>query len=427
MFIYIGFILAGVSVVSLGVIFYLTYRDPRWRVFNFHSRLATEAEIYNVSENPVISKVRQMDEHTLRLEFLPPVQTTSWEIEAVNSGVVKKSRYPDLNFPELSPVTETFKLTPQGQLFDRPLEITIQFYPAEKYAEAGLSWPDNYFTPSTTLRFSTRQPFSTRVWSGISQSDIDMLHARSILEDQINFSSSTLDKLTAIFKLVMQDTIGAAGTPDDEMQSASPIQTYERMKTGRGKGWCENISIIYYLFANAAEIPTRLVDIAGKFGPLKLTGHYVCESWIPEHSTWCYVDPQSRVAYVTTPEGMLLHTLDLKRLADLGMLEPCRIKYYDAEENELLDRDAHAFSQAIAGYLHGDLVLAYKFGYAKNISYSRLKNFLFYPTLLYATYPIPRLFYLKKSLFIFVILFSLISLLAGLWRLIDIPIGQMFK
>jgi len=55
MFIYIGFILAGVSVVSLGVIFYHTYRDPRWRVFNFHSRLASEAEIYNVSENPVIS------------------------------------------------------------------------------------------------------------------------------------------------------------------------------------------------------------------------------------------------------------------------------------------------------------------------------------------------------------------------------------
>ncbi|MDP7238503.1 MAG: hypothetical protein QGI34_17415, partial [Candidatus Latescibacteria bacterium] len=89
-----------------------------------------------------------MDEHTLRLEFLPPVQTTSWEIEAVNSGSVKKSHYPDLNFPELSPVTETFKLTPQGPVFDRPLEITIQFYPAEKYAEAGLSWPDNYFTPS---------------------------------------------------------------------------------------------------------------------------------------------------------------------------------------------------------------------------------------------------------------------------------------
>ena len=60
MFIYIGFILAGVSVVSLGVMFCHTYRDPRWRVFNFHSRLATEAEIYNVSENPVISKVRQM-------------------------------------------------------------------------------------------------------------------------------------------------------------------------------------------------------------------------------------------------------------------------------------------------------------------------------------------------------------------------------
>ena len=64
------------------------------------------------------------------------------------------------------------------------------------------------------------------------------------------------------------------------------MKTYEMMHTGKGRGFCENNALVYYLFANAAGIPTRLVDMAGKFGPLKLTGHYVCESWIQEHSCW---------------------------------------------------------------------------------------------------------------------------------------------
>ena len=128
---------------------------------------------------------------------------------------------------------------------------------------------------------------------------------------------------------------------------------------------------------------------------------------------------------MTTPEGKLLHTLDLKRLVDLEMLEPCRIKYFDPGKNDIIDRDATAFFQDITGYLKGDLVLAYKFGYAKNFSYSRLKNFLFYPTLLYATFPVPRLIYLKQIVYFLIILFGLLGTLTGMWILIDIPLNHL--
>ena len=142
------------------------------------------------------------------------------------------------------------------------------------------------------MRFSTTQPFSTKEWSGISPSDIDMLHARSILEDRIDLTSSTLVRLAAIFSILMNEPHHSSGIPTDEIQNASPIKTYEMMSTGQARGWCGNYAVMFYLFANAADITTRLVDIAGKFGRLKLTGHYVCECWIPEHATWCFVDPQ---------------------------------------------------------------------------------------------------------------------------------------
>lgn len=423
---YISLSLAFSAVIALAVLFFKTYRDPRWRVFDFQSRLATESEVYNVSENPVIGDVKLIDRRTLRLSFLPPIQTDTWEIESVTTGIKKQGRYPDLTISGDLPQKETYRLTPKGRFFDRPLEITIDFYPAEKYAEAGLSWGDNYFAADSTIRFSTKPPQSTKAWTGITSSDLDILHARSILEDHIDFAQPTLDRLSSVFTLVMQDIGEASGTPSDALQTASPIETYELMKRGQ-KGWCENISLVYYLFANAADIPTRLVDIAGKFGPLKLTGHYVCESWIPEQASWCYVDPQSRVAHVTNADGRLLHTLDIKRLIDLDMLDTCRVLTFESKTNQLKNCDTGAFTEAIRSYLKGDIVLAYKFGYGGNLSYSRLRNFLFYPTLLLATFPIPRLYQVKQGLIYSALIFGVIGLLTGMWVLIDIPLLQLIN
>ena len=72
----------------------------------------------------------------------------------------------------------------------------------------------------------------------------------------------------------------------DRVQASSPLETYKLFTAGKGKGFCENKALVYYLFANAAGVKTRLVDVAGRFGPLKLTGHYFCESWLPETNAW---------------------------------------------------------------------------------------------------------------------------------------------
>ena len=69
----------------------------------------------------------------------------------------------------------------------------------------------------------------------------------------------------------------------------------------------------------------------------------------------------SGVAYVTPPEGKILHSLEIKRLVDLGMLAACTVQYYEPSTKEIISRDATQFSQSIDGYMRGDLVLAYKF------------------------------------------------------------------
>lgn len=416
---YICALLTVLSLTGLTFIFFRTYRDPRWRVFDFHSRQATEGDIYNVAEVPVISGTKLVGPRRMRFEFLPPIQARSWEIHVRSTGEIIRNPFPEVSFSSEAQ-TETFRLIPEGHDLLSPIEITIQFYPQENYTKANLSWPDNYHTPVATPRFSRRPPYSVREWAGLRDPDLDVILAKSILEDRINSSAPALERSADVFRVVMEDLKDAGGVPSDEVQDASPMQTYDMLQSGRGKGFCENVALVYYLFANAAGIKTRLVDIAGKFGPLKLTGHYVCESWIPEHGAWCFVDPQSRVAHVKTAKGRLLNTLDIKRLVDLGVLDTCTVHRYNPTTGTMDGRDAVEFNEHMADYLADDLVLAYKFGYARNMTFSRLHDFLFYPTLLYATFAAPRLYLIKQALLIAAGLGGTISLILMFWILMNL-------
>ena len=179
-------------------------------------------------------------------------------------------------------------------------------------------------------------------------------------------------------------------------------------------GWCENNALVYYLFANAAGIKTRLVDIAGKFGPLKLTGHYFCESWIPEEASWCYVDPQFRIASIAGTEGHHISTLELKKLHDLGTIKGYIIGRYDRNTGEIVSQIVDGTNLS-GDYFTGDLVLAYKFGYGNNKGFSKIKNFILYDTLLYAPFPVPGLNIMKHVCLKGFVISMVFTVILGVW------------
>ena len=130
-------------------------------------------------------------------------------------------------------------------------------------------------------------------------------------------------------------------------------------------------------------------------GPLKLTGHYFCESWIPEFAKWVYVDPQMGVSHIKKPDGIPVHTLELKRLVDLNVLDGCTVLSYDGDAGALTPIDAGGLSGRLSSGLTGDVVLAYRFGYGNSKTFSKWKDFLSHTTLLYAPFALPRLHLLK--------------------------------
>ncbi|MFC1508857.1 hypothetical protein ACFL60_04105 [Candidatus Omnitrophota bacterium] len=377
-------------------IYLKSYKDPRWRIFDYNSRQATEGDIYNVAEIPVVKSVDLVGERKLRFEFAPPFDTEAWKIiSAEDKRLVNRDVFPEIQFPD-ERLSDTFIFIPEDVKLMKEIVIKISFYPKERYHEQGLSWPDNYYSPYSSIPFSIREPHSLDEWAGLSDKDPDMVAARDIMGKSVNKYAPVVERSEQVFRFIMEKIDEAGGVPSDELQNASPLRTYEMLSSGEGKGWCENRALVYYLYANAAGIKTRLVDIAGKFGPLKLTGHYFCESFDPIQAKWYFVDPMSRAAHVMDTTGKLLHTLELKKMFDLDCFNDISVLTYDRETKTLVTKTHEALYNGNKGYFTGDIVLAYKFGYPKNRNYSKLDHFLHYPTLLYAPFALPRLYLIKK-------------------------------
>ena len=391
-----SFFLTVLFFFAVSHIFVKSFKDPRWRIFDYNSRQASVSDIYNVAEIPAIKSVTFAGERTLRFEFTPKIETSSWTIRSESDGsVVHEGCYPDIPFPD-EPCSDTFVFIPAGVDLARDITVRISFYPKERYAEAGLSWPDNYYSPASSVPFSLKEPRSLDEWAGLPDDDPDVVEARRILGNTIELSAPPLDRSAQIFAFVMNSIRDSGGTPTDEVQDASPLETYRLLSTGAGKGWCENRALVYYLFANAVGIKTRLVDLAGKFGPLKLTGHYFCESWDPGLCRWFLVDPMSGVAQVRKADGRLLNSVEIKHLFDLDAFDGCSVLAFDSESGGLVEKDISAYYRGNKGYFTGDVVLAFKSGYPRNKTYSKLKHFFRYPTLLYAPFSLPGLYAVRQ-------------------------------
>jgi len=368
-------------------------RDPRFRVVDFHSRQATEGEIYDVAEIPVIAGVRETGPRRLLFEFRPAIRAASWEVrDAADGRLIAEGPEPVVPFSG-EPGDLAVVLVPRGVQLLKEIRLVVNFYPEDAYAAKGLSWPDNFWLKSSSVPVSTKTPRRVDEWTGLKDADPELEEARRLLPAEIVAAGPTLDRAERVFLFVAGKLADRGGTPSDAVQSASPLETYKLLTSGEGRGFCENRALVYYLFANAAGVKTRLVDMAGKVGRLKLTGHYFCESWIPEDGRWIFVDPQSGIASVRDPRGRLLHTVGVKKAFDAGAFAGCVLRMSDPAAATMVTAPAAAAASAdaLGEYFSGRPVLAFKSGYGRNKSFSRLRDFFSYPTLLYADFPLPRL------------------------------------
>ena len=175
-------IMAALFLMCILIIYINSFRDPRWRIFDYNSRQVTEGEIYNVAEIPAVTSVELTGERTLRFAFIPPIRAKSWAVRAQSDNSINsQNKYPEIQFPN-EPYTDTFDFIPEGMTLMKDISITVSFYPGERYEAAGLSWPDNYYSPWSSVPFSLGEAWSLDEWAGLPEDDPELIEARDILE-----------------------------------------------------------------------------------------------------------------------------------------------------------------------------------------------------------------------------------------------------
>ena len=86
---WIFFLLSALTIIFFMccyVIYLKSYKDPRWRIFDYNSRQATEGDIYNVAEIPVVKSVELVGERKLRFEFMRRELRHVWSTLRGNSA-----------------------------------------------------------------------------------------------------------------------------------------------------------------------------------------------------------------------------------------------------------------------------------------------------------------------------------------------------
>jgi hypothetical protein len=406
------------------VIFLYSFRDPRFRSVDFNCRQVTEGDIYHVSEIPTIKSVRFSGKRKIRLEFAPPIKTKAWTIRAKSDNrLISQGSFPEIQFGDKQ-IHENYLFIPEGVNLVKEIEIGILFDNKENYDKAGYSWPDFYYKTYSSIPFSRTNPYSIDEWAGLQGDDPDILEARRIMGNKITRGASSLEISEQVFTFIMSETKNCRGIPTDEVNNATPLDTFKHLRKGSGC-WCENKSLVYYLFANAAGVKTRLVDVCGQAGPLFsgkasplfLTMHYFCESWDPVQKCWYYVDPQMITANVRNSQGKLLNTIEIKNLFDTDEIDHCTIRTYNSDADSLVTGISPTFLST-KKFIGNDVILAYKFGYAKNKTYSKVKHFLHYNTMLYAPFSLPKLSLVKDTLLIVFSMSFILAILSGAYIII---------
>ena len=196
-------------------------KDPRWRIFDFHSRQASEGEIYNIAEVPAVKSVDLVGYRKLRFTFTPPVKTNNWKIlRAEDRSIVHEGPRPEIQFSG-EPSNGTYLFVPDGVDLLKDIALSISFYPHEKYEEKGLSWPDNYYSPYSSVPFSITRPRSLAEWTGFREDDPELIVARDILEGQYNPDAPVVSRGEQVFAYVMGKIATTGGTPTDRLQGVT--------------------------------------------------------------------------------------------------------------------------------------------------------------------------------------------------------------
>ncbi len=285
-------------------------KDPAYRY-----RPAGIAELYIPREKMRISGFRILARDRLEIRLAPAAPAHGrWSVRADGQAVpATGSRYPRIT---LRTGVHSYTLRNTAGP-DHTFTVRIDYFSRELYARNNQTIGDTYRLISASLPVGRYRSHPLAAFAGRDISARERREAEKILAREIGIRAGDSDRerVEKIGRFLLTALDSRRGIPAPDLDP-SPLGSYRCALAGTSAIWCDQFARIYYLFANAAGVPTRRVSVTGRLDGVVLGAHGFTESLID--GKWAYVDLFTRILEVENGTGTLLNAADLLMLRRVG-------------------------------------------------------------------------------------------------------------
>lgn len=241
----------------------------------------------------------------------------------------------DVDFRSYYELQSSFGATIQNLHFDGEGELTVKIKSASgspqtstielesgiaHHKDALVSLSTVYGGGDTTLLNNVSLPFRGNfnfsmddfVLEVTDQDSVKTEAIQRVIDDAgVSKGAPALEVIEKLSAYLHKELFPHRGLPSAAMRRLDGLEQYIEATSGRAEVYCANQAEIFAYFANAAGVPTRLVDVGGVFEGFSIAEHAFAESFVAELGGWVYVDLQLNIAYVTDLRGKPLNGIDI--------------------------------------------------------------------------------------------------------------------
>lgn len=191
--------------------------------------------------------------------------------------------------------TAVVKMVTANATESQPYEITFISNPNKYWASKGAAGYPNWITIKTDpyLNFTPDYAVENWIYKTLTAGDIEF--AKQKWGSLIKNAKSNHEKAKLIAKSLMDDLKSHIGVPSDSMK-VPPFEQYERMVSGRDRGFCTNLANIFVHACNSLGIPARRIHLekvcyrSDKFS-IRMGGmHSTTEIFDDQFNQWVWLD-----------------------------------------------------------------------------------------------------------------------------------------
>lgn len=309
-------------------------------------------DVYHLDEALRISDAR-VEAATLTLD-IPDAAQERWSL-AGGDALVPTSEG-SIRLP-LEPGHQRFRLVPQIEPW-RAIEFGALY-----------GFDEPLFIGDANVRFGDDAYFSLADFAASAEAyAIDRRRrAEEILESlRLAEASSDLERIERLASRLLRDLAPYRGRPSPAARRVDGLGQYEMALAGETEVYCANLAEIYGAFATLAGIPTRVVDVRGRIGDVRLGAHTFAESYVRDLREWVYVDLQLEVLHVRTSGGRPLNGAQLLQFHNAGAVAGLEATVY--REERVVREPYKRVRPFVALQLHPSAILDYHFADTRRFS-----------------------------------------------------------